>query len=73
MPFIHVKGIESTLTRDQKQMMIERLTDALLSVTGEHLRPMVVVIIEEVKSGDWGIGGKPVTTEDVKALMAVSQ
>lgn len=73
MPFIQVKGIESTMTSDQKQMMIERLTDALLSVTGEHLRPMVVVIIEEVKSGDWGIGGKPLTTEDVKALMAVSQ
>ena len=28
------------------------------------------VIVEEVKSGDWGIGGKPLSTEDVKALAA---
>jgi 4-oxalocrotonate tautomerase len=28
------------------------------------------VVLEEVKSGDWGIGGKPLSTEDVKALAA---
>jgi 4-oxalocrotonate tautomerase len=27
-------------------------------------------IIEEIKSGDWGIAGKPLTTDDVKALAA---
>ena len=69
MRLIQVKGIESTLTSDQKQTMIEKLTDALLSVMGEHLRPVVVVVIEEVKSGDWGIGGKPMTTDDIRALM----
>ena len=72
MPLIQVKGIESTLNAEQKQMVIERLTDALLSVTGERLRPVVVVVIEEVKSGDWAIGGKVLTAEDVKALMTVT-
>jgi 4-oxalocrotonate tautomerase len=28
------------------------------------------VTVEEVKSGDWGIGGKPLTTQQVKALAA---
>ena len=31
---------------------------------------MTWVIVEEVKSGDWGIAGNPLTTADVKALAA---
>jgi 4-oxalocrotonate tautomerase len=30
-------------------------------------------MIEEVKSGDWWIGGTPLTTEDVKALATGKQ
>ncbi len=30
------------------------------------------MVVEEVKSGDWGIGGRPMTTADVQAL-AVGQ
>jgi alkanesulfonate monooxygenase SsuD/methylene tetrahydromethanopterin reductase-like flavin-dependent oxidoreductase (luciferase family) len=26
--------------------------------------------VEEVRSGDWGIAGKPLTTQDVRALAA---
>ena len=35
---------------------------------GEHMRPFTVVVIEEVKSGDWGVGGKALSPADVKAL-----
>jgi phenylpyruvate tautomerase PptA (4-oxalocrotonate tautomerase family) len=28
--------------------------------------PRIEVVVEEVKSGDWGIGGKPLSTEDVQ-------
>jgi 4-oxalocrotonate tautomerase len=38
------------------------------SVEGANLREKTVVILEEVKSGDWGIGGKTLTTEDVIKL-----
>jgi 4-oxalocrotonate tautomerase len=34
------------------------------------MRPVTWVVVEEVKSGDWGIGGKPLTTAAVKALAA---
>jgi 4-oxalocrotonate tautomerase len=34
------------------------------------MRPATIVVIEEIKSGDWGFGGKPTTTEDVKVLAA---
>jgi 4-oxalocrotonate tautomerase len=50
--------------------MIRKLTDAMVSIEGESMRSVTSVVVEEVKSGDWGIGGKPLTTADVKALAA---
>ena len=34
------------------------------------MRPVTWVIVEEVTSGEWGIGGKGLTTQDVKDLQA---
>ena len=48
--------------------MVKSLTDAMVSIEGENMRQVTWVMIEEVKSGDLGIGGTPLTTEDVKAL-----
>ena len=70
MPLVTVKLIESVFTPTQKQEMIRQLTDTMVSIEGENLRPVTVVVVEEVKSGDWGVGGKPLTTSDVKALAA---
>ncbi len=70
MPLINVKLIEGVLTPKQKQEVISKLTDAMVSVEGENTRPATVVIIEEAKSADWGIGGNPITTNDVKAIIA---
>jgi 4-oxalocrotonate tautomerase len=50
--------------------MVHKLTETMVSIEGENMRPVTWVVIEEVKSGDWGIAGKPLTTEDVKALAA---
>ena len=46
------------------------LTCAMVSIEGENMRPVTWCVVEEVVSGEWGIGGKPVTTADVKALAA---
>ena len=70
MPLINVKLIEDVFTPEQKGQIVERLTDAMVSVEGEILRGVTWVIVEEVPSGDWGIGGQPLSTEDVKALAA---
>ncbi len=70
MPLINVKVIEGVFNDAQKAEMVEKLTDALVGIEGEHMRPVTWVIIEEVKSGDWGIAGKPVTTADVRAMAA---
>jgi 4-oxalocrotonate tautomerase len=34
------------------------------------MRQVTWTVIEEVKSGDWGIAGKPLSTADVRALAA---
>ena len=68
MPLVNVKMIEGVFTAAQKKEMIRRLTDTMVSIEGEGLRPVTWVVVEEVKSGDWGIGGNPLTTNDVKAL-----
>jgi 4-oxalocrotonate tautomerase len=40
----------------------------MVGIEGENLRSSTWVIVEEVKSGDWGVGGYGVTAADVKAL-----
>jgi 4-oxalocrotonate tautomerase len=70
MPMLNVKLIEGVFTPTQKQEMIRKLTDAMVSIEGEAMRPVTWVVIEEVKSGDWGMGGNPITTTDVKARAA---
>ena len=73
MPLVNVKLIEGVFSDSQKREMVEKLTDAMVSIEGENLREFTWVLIEEVKSGDLGIGGKPLTTEDVKVLAAGKQ
>jgi len=70
MPLINVKVIEGVFTPAQKQEMIRKLTDTMVSIEGESMRPVTWVVVEEVKSGDWGVGGNPLAAGDVKALAA---
>lgn len=70
MPFIHVKVIEGVFSSEQKAQILSKLTDAMVEIEGEVMRPVTWAVIEELKSGDWAIGGKPLTTADVKAMAA---
>jgi len=70
MPFVNVKLIEGVFSADQKAEMIAKLTDTMVSIEGENMRPVTWVVIEEVASGEWGIGGNSLSTADVKALAA---
>jgi 4-oxalocrotonate tautomerase len=70
MPLIQVNLIEGVFTREQKRQIISKVTDAMVEVEGEAMRGVTWVTINEVRSGEWGIGGKPLTTADVKALAA---
>jgi len=68
MPFINVKLIEGVFSPQQKVEIIRKLTDTMVSIEGEAMRAVTWTVIEEVKSGDWGIAGNPLSTADVKAL-----
>jgi 4-oxalocrotonate tautomerase len=70
MPFINVKLIEGVFTPDQKQEIAQRLTDTMVEIEGEAMRQVTWCVVEEVKSGDWAIGGNCLTTADVHALAA---
>ena len=70
MPLINVKLIEGVFTPKQKNEMIRKLTDTMVSIEGENLREVTWVVVEEVKSGDWGLGGNALTTQAVKDLAA---
>ena len=70
MPLVNVKLIEGVFDSAQKEDMITKLTDTMVSIEGENMRGVTWVVIEEVKSGEWGIGGRPLATADVKALAA---
>jgi 4-oxalocrotonate tautomerase len=68
MPLIQVKVIEGVFTAPQKQEIVARLTDAMVEIEGENMRQVTWCVVEEVASGEWGIGGQTLTTDDVKAL-----
>ena len=70
MPLVQIKGVGGYLTLAQKQELIRRVTDAVLSVEGEGLRSVTWVTIEDVQPGAWGVGGQPVTDADLPSLAA---
>jgi 4-oxalocrotonate tautomerase len=68
MPLINVKLIENVFSTEQKQQITHDLTEAMVAIEGERMRGVTWCVVEEVKSGDWAIGGQPLTTEAVHAL-----
>jgi 4-oxalocrotonate tautomerase len=72
MPLLNVKVIEGVFTPEQKQETIERLTDTMTAIEGENLRSVTWVVLEDVRSGEWGIGGRGITADDVRAMQAAT-
>jgi 4-oxalocrotonate tautomerase len=70
MPFIDIKVIEGAFTPEEKQEMVERVSEAVIAVEGEPLRPSTHTVITETPSGEWAIGGKRLSAEDVRAKRA---
>lgn len=59
MPVVQVSVPEGALSQEQKQELVERITDVVVDVEQiPQLRPAVHVLINEVADGGWGTGGK---------------
>ena len=70
MPLIQVKVFENELNQEQSTDLINKITNAVTDVTSEKLRNVTWVIIDEVKSGHWGVGGNALGLDDVKNTIA---
>lgn len=72
MPLVQVKLIEKALSPEEKERLIAGITDATAAVVGQDVRQHVWVLLEEVSSGSWGMGGQPITTEAVRQMRGVA-
>jgi len=70
MPFVEVKVFEDELTQEQTKDLIQKITNAVTEVTSEKLRDVTWVVVNEVKSGNWGVGGNALGLDDVKKIIA---
>lgn len=70
MPLVTIKLMDEIFSSKQKQEIIEKITNTMVEIESENMRPVTWVVIEEVKSGDWGVGGSALTTNDVRKMQA---
>ena len=70
MPLVTIDIIKDVFTARQKQDLVKKVTDAVVSVEGEALRGVTWVRINEFEEGDWAMGGKTLTAADVRAMAA---
>jgi len=70
MPLVTIDVIKDVFTPDQKQDLIEKVTEAMIAVEGENMRQVTWVRVNEFESGDWAIGGQLLDTAAVHALAA---
>ncbi len=70
MPLVDIQLIRGVFSPEQKQAMIAKVTDAMLSIEGEAMRHVTWVRVQETESGEWAIGGQALTAGAVKAMAA---
>ncbi|MET1028127.1 MAG: tautomerase family protein [Dongiaceae bacterium] len=70
MPLVNMKVIKGVFSPAQKAQLVTNLTEAVVAVEGEKMRGVTWVVLEEVESGDWAIGGKALTTDAVQKMAA---
>lgn len=60
MPYVNIKITKDGVTAKEKELLIEGATKLLQDVLGKN-PATTVVVIDEVDTDNWGIGGKSVT------------
>lgn len=60
MPYVKIKVTDEGVTSDQKSRLIKGATQLLVDVLGKNPQS-TIVIIDEVSTDNWGIGGDSVT------------
>lgn len=73
MPLVDIHLLEGVFSQDEKNEMIRKVTDTMVAIEGETMRGVTWVRIHDVPSGQWAIGGNPLTADDVNALKGAAQ
>ncbi|WP_366923913.1 4-oxalocrotonate tautomerase family protein [Metallumcola ferriviriculae] len=60
MPYVNIKITREGATKEQKEVLIAGVTKLLQETLGKNPQTTVVVI-DEVETDNWGIGGESVT------------
>ena len=68
MPLVTIDVVKNVFTKEQKEALIKGVTEAMLEVEGESMRPVTWVRIFEAEEGDWAIGGQPLDAATVHAM-----
>ncbi len=67
MPYVNIKITDENVTPEQKGELILGATKLLQDVLGKN-PATTVVVIDEVKTDNWGIGGEQVTLRRGRGL-----
>ncbi len=70
MPIVTIKVFKDELAEAQASELIHAITEAVIPFVGEKLRDNTWVLIEEITSGFWGVGGKAFGLKDVSAIQS---
>jgi 4-oxalocrotonate tautomerase len=68
MPLVTIDIIKDVFSREQKNELIHKVTEAMISVEGEELRPVTWVKLNEIEQGDWAVGGQRLNAAAVHAM-----
>lgn len=60
MPYVNIKITNENVTPEKKALLIKGATQLLVDVLGKN-PSTTVVVIDEVDTDNWGIGGETVT------------
>jgi len=66
MPYVNIKITKEGATSEQKAALIQGVTELLVKTLGKN-PATTVVVIDEVETDNWGIGGESVTKLRQKA------
>lgn len=67
MPFVNIKLAKGPITPEQKAEVIQKVTQVLVDVLGK--KPQATsVVIEEIDTDNWGVGGETLTVRRKKGL-----
>lgn len=75
MPFINIKVLKGTLSKEKKADMIKRVSETVAEIEAspspkDNLVPHTWCVIEEVDFENWGIGGNQITAEILQAVIS---